>query len=84
MTCHTGARWGWSYCSSSCPCDAGEGDCDYDTDCRGSLVCSQNVGAAYGRHLVPIAIIMALIGSMLGSFVGLGVAELLAWLAGDG
>ena len=36
---------------------------------------------AYGKELVPVAIIMALIGSMIGSFVGLTVAELLTWLA---
>ena len=48
----------------------------------GSAPSAAVVGAAYGRNLVPIAVVMALIGSMLGSFVGLTVAEVLTWLAG--
>ncbi|MFP6829055.1 MAG: DUF819 family protein, partial [Gammaproteobacteria bacterium] len=48
----------------------------------GSAPSAAVVGAAYDRNLVPIAIIMALIGSMTGSFVGLGVAEILVWLDG--
>ena len=47
----------------------------------GSAPSAAVAGAAYGRELVPVAIIMALIGSMLGSFVGLTVAEVLLWLA---
>ena len=47
----------------------------------GSAPSAAVVGAAYGRNLAPVAIIMALIGSMIGSFVGLGVAEILSWLA---
>lgn len=47
----------------------------------GSAPSAAVVGAAYGKELVPVAIIMALIGSMIGSFVGLTVAELLTWLA---
>jgi uncharacterized membrane protein len=43
----------------------------------GSAPSAAVVGAAYGRNLVPVAIVMALIGSMLGSFVGLSVAEVL-------
>ena len=46
----------------------------------GSAPSAAVVGAAYGRELVPVAIIMALIGSMIGSFVGLTVAEILLWL----
>ncbi len=46
----------------------------------GSAPSAAVVGAAYGRDLVPVAIIMALIGSMIGSFVGLTVAEVLVWL----
>jgi len=46
----------------------------------GSAPSAAVVGAAYGRNLVPIAIIMALIGSMIGSFVGLTVSEILLWL----
>jgi uncharacterized membrane protein len=47
----------------------------------GSAPSAAVVGAAYGRNLVPVAIVMALIGSMLGSFVGLSVAEILTWSA---
>ncbi len=47
----------------------------------GSAPSAAVVGAAYGRDLVPVAIIMALIGSMIGSFVGLAVSEILLWLA---
>jgi uncharacterized membrane protein len=46
----------------------------------GSAPSAAVVGAAYGRELVPVAIIMALIGSMIGSFVGLAVSEILLWL----
>ena len=39
----------WSYCSSSCPCKAGEvGDCDSDNDCVGAR-CVDNVGAKYNQ-----------------------------------
>jgi uncharacterized membrane protein len=46
----------------------------------GSAPSAAVVGAAYGRSLVPVAIVMSLIGSMLGSFVGLTVAEILVAL----
>lgn len=49
----------------------------------GSAPSAAVVGAAYGRNLVPVAIVMALIGSMIGSFVGLTVAEILQFLAPD-
>lgn len=48
----------------------------------GSAPSAAVVGAAYGKNLVPIAVVMALIGSMLGSFVGLTLAEILTRLAG--
>jgi uncharacterized membrane protein len=48
----------------------------------GSAPSAAVVGAAYGRNLVPVAVVMALIGSMVGSFVGLTVAEVLIWLSG--
>ena len=35
-------------CTSSCPCEEGEGDCDSDADCEKGLTCVQNVGANYG------------------------------------
>lgn len=47
----------------------------------GSAPSAAVVGAAYGKQLVPVAIVMALIGSMIGSFVGLTVAEILVWLS---
>jgi uncharacterized membrane protein len=41
----------------------------------GSAPSAAVVAAAYDKRLVPVAVSMALIGSMLGSFVGLLVAE---------
>ena len=32
----------WAYCSETHPCDEGEGDCDNDRECDGSLVCGKN------------------------------------------
>ena len=43
----------------------------------GSSPSAAVVGAAYDKRLVPVAIMMSLIGSLLGSFVGLGVARIL-------
>jgi uncharacterized membrane protein len=43
----------------------------------GSAPSAAVVAATYDKRLVPIAVSMALIGSMLGSFVGLIVAEML-------
>jgi len=40
-TC-TGQPTDWDCCSSSSPCQAGQGDCDYDSDCAGSLVCGND------------------------------------------
>lgn len=36
------------FCSPSCQCAAGQGDCDDDDDCASGNVCVKNVGAAYG------------------------------------
>ncbi len=47
-SCHTGSNGDWSYCSSSCPCDDGEGDCDSDSECSSGTTCVSNVGANYG------------------------------------
>ena len=47
----------------------------------GSAPSAAVVGAAYGKRLVPVAIMMALIGSILGSFVGLAVAKILLALS---
>lgn len=38
MRCHPELN-DWSCCSPSQPCAAGEGDCDSNSDCQGSLVC---------------------------------------------
>ena len=46
----------------------------------GSAPSAAVVGAAYDKRLVPVAVMMALIGSMLGSFVGLTMAEILGYL----
>ena len=36
-------------CSTAgCPCDEGQGDCDFDSDCAQGLICAQDVGAKYG------------------------------------
>lgn len=47
----------------------------------GSAPSAAVVAAAYDKRLMPIAIIMALLGSMLGSFVGLTVSELIQMLS---
>ncbi len=47
-SCHKGSKFGWSYCSNSCRCDVGEGDCDTDSECKPGLKCAHNVGASYG------------------------------------
>jgi len=48
-SCHTSPLWSWDYCSPTCPCSEGEGDCDTDDDCQPGLYCAQNVGAKYGQ-----------------------------------
>ena len=35
-------------CTTACPCDEGQGDCDSDAECAAGLVCAQDVGANYG------------------------------------
>jgi hypothetical protein len=37
-----------AFCTPSCPCTLGGGDCDSDDDCRGSLVCGSNNGPSFG------------------------------------
>ena len=32
----------WSNCSDNSPCSKGEGDCDHDSECLGSLVCNED------------------------------------------
>ena len=47
-SCHKGYKFGWEYCSPSCPCDAGMGDCDTNADCKAGTTCKHNVGKKYG------------------------------------
>jgi len=47
-SCHSGLLFGWTYCSASCPCTTGQGDCDNDDECAAGLVCTHDVGASYG------------------------------------
>ncbi len=42
------AVWGWSHCSNSAKCPAGEGDCDRDSHCATGY-CAHNVGTKYGQ-----------------------------------
>ncbi len=34
-------------CSSSCPCDVGQGDCDSDLECKSGLYCKEQSGTDY-------------------------------------
>jgi len=36
------------YCSRTCRCSVGEGDCDYDFECLDGLKCDWNQGKKYG------------------------------------
>lgn len=38
----------WSYCAWWRRCDAGQGDCDSDRECKSGTTCRSNVGANYG------------------------------------
>ncbi|RPI26515.1 MAG: hypothetical protein EHM61_11585 [Acidobacteria bacterium] len=38
----------YDYCRLCGPCDAGEGDCDSDAECKIGLECAENVGEEYG------------------------------------
>jgi len=47
--CHGSASPGdYNYCSTSCPCEDGEGQCSDDTECVSGAVCNENVGSSYG------------------------------------
>ncbi|MBU1179512.1 hypothetical protein KJ885_01065, partial [Patescibacteria group bacterium] len=46
--CHKGKNGNFSYCTSSCPCDKGQGDCDSNKECKSGLKCVNNVGKKYG------------------------------------
>jgi len=45
-------EWDWNFCSTSEPCDVGEGDCDSDAECKGYLICNQT-SAAVSRYGAP-------------------------------
>jgi len=47
-TCHLGSPGNEDYCSSTCKCSIGEGDCDSDSECVDGAVCVDDVGADYG------------------------------------
>jgi len=38
----------FAFCEDCGPCDAGQGDCDSDSECKSGLTCVANVGANYG------------------------------------
>ncbi|MCG8417171.1 MAG: hypothetical protein MJE77_04405 [Proteobacteria bacterium] len=38
----------WDYCSETCLCEHGQGDCDSDLDCVPGAFCASNIGAEYG------------------------------------
>ncbi len=45
----------WHACDGKgpiCECGEGQGDCDSDLDCEGSLQCTHDVGAQFGMHSV--------------------------------
>ncbi len=46
--CHVGSIGTANYCSASCPCDDGEGDCDSNSECVSGTTCVSNVGPNYG------------------------------------
>ncbi|MCH9681306.1 MAG: hypothetical protein K0V04_07730 [Deltaproteobacteria bacterium] len=39
---------GWSFCSSTCKCGPGQGDCDSESHCQAGLSCVEDVGSDYG------------------------------------
>ena len=47
--CHQGLPNGdWRYCSPSCKCNHGEGDCDSDNDCESGTYCGIDNGLYFG------------------------------------
>lgn len=44
----SGSSGGWAFCTETCPCEIGEGDCDNDSQCLPGLVCKDDIGANYG------------------------------------
>ncbi len=46
--CHTTLPGSYNYCSTTCPCDDGEGQCTDDTECNTGLTCVADQGTASG------------------------------------
>jgi cysteine-rich repeat protein len=46
--CPDAGAGAWNFCSSQCPCDQGQGDCDRDSDCAPGLDCVHDVGDQHG------------------------------------
>lgn len=47
--CHQSSPGSYNYCSSSCQCAEGEGDCDEgQNQCQSGLTCATDVGPSYG------------------------------------
>jgi hypothetical protein len=42
-------------CTTACPCNLGQGDCDSDAECRGNLVCGSNNSSLFGYPGSPLA-----------------------------
>ena len=49
-------------------------------DSIGGIASAPVVAAAYNRQLVPVGVLMALIGSLAGTWVGLAAAQVMAGL----
>jgi hypothetical protein len=50
--CSTGSNGDGEFCTPSCKCGVGEGDCDTLSDCEQSpvpLICANNIGAKFGQ-----------------------------------
>ena len=46
--CSGGTNSDGNYCSTTCTCVAGEGDCDSDAECTGGSVCCSKKGTQFG------------------------------------
>ncbi|MFH1608151.1 MAG: hypothetical protein ABIA78_03380, partial [archaeon] len=63
--------WGWSFCKPNYPCEAGQGDCDKNVDCKTNY-CAFNVGLNYGQQRTmdvcecPVGTIWKSIGAAKG------------------
>jgi hypothetical protein len=46
--CPTRGVGAWNYCSPQCPCGAGQGDCETDSDCLPFHQCTSDIGPTFG------------------------------------